>query len=539
MLKIPFAAWHVAAAIAWSVATTAQEPGLRLFSPTQGGFTQIVDGQGTIVRQWSGTGTLVVHMEEDGGIIRGMVEPNSGFPGTTGRLQRRDVLDNVTWDMVVSNPDRLMHHDIFTLPNGNVLVMVVDWLARADAIAAGRDPTKLTAPGWLPESILEIEQTGPTTGQVVWEWHVMDHLVQDFDPLLPNFGNVADHPELVDINYPPVVLSLTGDWNHCNGIDYDPVNDWIIISSREQDECWLIDHSTTTTEAAGHTGGARGRGGDLLWRWGNPECYGRGTAADRALFRQHDPRFIPQGFPGAGNITIFNNQALPQQSTVIEIELPVDASGAPFVDPVSGVFGPAAPVWTYTAPGFYSAFVSSAQRLRNGNTLICSGAQSELLEVTSAGQTVWSHTDPGNTFTFQVDAIERRIWSDNDELSAASGGSVTFTHQCDSVRAGNFYFLLGSLSGTSPGTPLPGGAILPLNTDGLLLGMLTFPNFAVFIDTFGVVDSLGRARSAITVPPNLLVPALVGAEMSLCHILIDSVGDIAEISNVETVRIAP
>src|SRR5690606_7687680 len=151
----------------------------------------------------------------------------------------------------------------------------------------------------------------------------------------------------------------------------------------------LIDHSTTSAEAAGHTGGARGRGGDLLWRWGNPEAYGRGTPLDQQFVGQHDPRFVPPGYPGAGNLTVFNNQYLSNQSAVFELELPVDAQGMPFIDAGSNVYGPAGPTWMFTEPGFFSSFVSGSGRLPNGNTLICGGAISKLLEVTPAGQKVW------------------------------------------------------------------------------------------------------------------------------------------------------
>jgi hypothetical protein len=256
------------------------EPGLRLFTTTAANEVQLVDGNGVTVHSWPGPDNIAVHLTAEGDLLRGVIDPNSSFPGTTGRLQKLDIEGNITWDLLVNNSQRLMHHDIEPLPNGNVLLMVVDNMTQADAIAQGRDPALLPAPNWLPESILEVQQTGPTTGQVVWEWHIRDHLIQDSDPSKPSYGVIADHPELMNVNYPPTVLTI-GDWNHANGIDYDPINDWIAISSREQNEILLIDHSTTSLEAAGHTGGVRGRGGDFLWRWGNPEAYGRGTAADR------------------------------------------------------------------------------------------------------------------------------------------------------------------------------------------------------------------------------------------------------------------
>lgn len=514
------------------------EPGLRLFAPVAANEVQLVDGQGTVVHTWPGFDNISVHLTEDGSLLRGVVDPAFGFPGTTGRLQKLDIDGNITWDFVVSSAQRLMHHDIEPLPNGNVLLMVADVLPAAEAVSSGRDPALLPSAEWLPEAILEIQQTGPTTGQVVWEWHIQDHVVQDFDVAKSNFAVVANHPELVDINYPPVALPF-GDWNHANGIDYDPINDWIIISARSQDEVWLVDHSTTTVESAGHVGGARGRGGDLLWRWGNPEAYGRGTPLDRQLFRQHDPRFVPPTFPGAGHITVFNNKYLIDQSAVFEIELPLDGQGMPFIDPVANVFGPAAPAWVFTEPGFFSFFVSSAQRLASGNTLICSGAQSRLFEVDTSGQTVWSYQHPGTDVIFHAHSVDRRLWASSDEVSVVNGGRVEFRHIVDSERAGDFYYLLGSLTGTLPGIPLPGGLHLPLNEDVLLVGMLGYPNFGVFEDTFGMVDAQGRASSAIDIPSGLLVPALVGLEMNLVHALFGGTGFVAEVSNLVTVVINP
>ena len=512
------------------------EPGLRLFAPVAMNEVQLIDGQGTVVHSWPGFNNISVHMTEDGSLLRGVVEPNIGFPGTTGRLQKLDIDGTITWDLLVSNTERLMHHDIEPLPNGNVLLMVADVFPASNAIDNGRDPALLPSLEWLPESILEIQQTGPTTGQVVWEWHANDHLIQDFDSTKSNFGVVADHPELLNINYPLVALAF-GDWNHANGIDYDPINDWIVISARSQDEVWLIDHSTTTAEAAGHVGGARGRGGDLLWRWGNPEAYDRGTAVDRQLFQQHDPRFIPPTYPGAGHITIFNNKQLIDQSAVIEIELPVDAQGMPFIEPVSNVFGPAAPVWSFMEPGFYSAFVSGAQRLPSGNTLICSGAQSRLFEVDASGQTVWSYQSPGTDVFFHAHSVERRLWASTADVSVANGGRIDFTHLLDSERSGDFYYLLGSLTGTLPGIPLPGGVHLPLNEDVLLIGMLVYPNIGVFEDTLGMVDPQGRAASAIDIQSGLLLPALIGLEMDLVHAIVDGTGYVVEVSNVVTVTI--
>ena len=71
---------------------------------------------------------------------------------------------------------------------------------REEAIAAGRKK-ELVSKYILPDSLLEIKPTGKTTGEVVWEWHLWDHLIQDHDSTKANFGDVAAHPELVDINF--------------------------------------------------------------------------------------------------------------------------------------------------------------------------------------------------------------------------------------------------------------------------------------------------------------------------------------------------
>ena len=72
---------------------------------------------------------------------------------------------------------------------------------------------------------------------------------------------------------------------HTNSIDYNEEFDQILISVCNFNEIWVIDHSTTTAEAAGHTGGNSGKGGDLLYRWGNPAAYRAGTTSDQKLFK--------------------------------------------------------------------------------------------------------------------------------------------------------------------------------------------------------------------------------------------------------------
>jgi hypothetical protein len=536
-MRCPTTLVHALATLSLAPATVAQAPGLRLFQAVNNQATRLVDTNGTIVKAWPTTTAVTAHLAPDGTLVRGVNAPGAGANGATGRIQRLAFDGTVLWDHLVAGPAHLAHHDLEVLPNGNVLLIAWDLDTAADAIAAGRDPALLTGTTWRPDAILEIQPTGPTTGAVVWEWHVMDHVVQDFDPSKGNHGVVANHPELLDLNYPPLVVG-NGDWNHLNGIDYDPIHDLIVISARAQSEIYVIDHATTTAEAAGHTGGRHGKGGDFLWRWGNPAAYRAGTAAHQQLTHQHDPRFVRPGRPGAGNLTVFDNEHLANQSAVLELVLPRDPSGRFVLDPQTGRFGPQAPHWLFTEPGFFAAFVSSAERLPNGNTLICSGTQFRLFEVTSAGQTVWSHVDPSQQFVFQADYVERAMWSGSAGLPLG-GGALHFDHLTGSTHAGQWCLLLGSFAGTQPGTTLPGGVHLPLNFDFLTAAMAGSFNSGLFQNTLTALDGSGGGHAAIAVPPGFVPAGLLGATMDFAHAVFDTTLLAVRASNVHRVTIVP
>jgi hypothetical protein len=85
----------------------------------------------------------------------------------------------------------------------------------------------------------------------VWEWKSVDHIVQDTDPKIANFGKVAESPGRININY---AQSLSGMVMHANGLVYDPVNDLIYVSIYQFSEVWAIDHSITRTEASKESG---------------------------------------------------------------------------------------------------------------------------------------------------------------------------------------------------------------------------------------------------------------------------------------------
>jgi hypothetical protein len=187
----------------------------------------------------------------------------------------------------------------------------------------------------------------------------------------------------------------TGDFMHTNAVAYWPREDLILLSSPHLCEIFVIDHGTTTAEAAGSTGGRRGHGGDLLWRFGNPQNYGMGTEADRHCFYQHDPSFLQSG--NDMHVLFFNNgmKRKPKEFSVVEeIALPFDPAKG-FARDAQKPFGPTAPLWSYSDPEkFCSQFISGAQRLPNGDTLICEGKAGRVFEVTKEGTIVWEYLNP-------------------------------------------------------------------------------------------------------------------------------------------------
>lgn len=519
-------------------APTAQ-PGLRLFGPIQGTDTYLVDEAQQIVHTWTSTYTPGVscYLDNDGNLLRTIttVTAPAGLNGGGGGIQRIALDGTLLWDWRYEGPGFLQHHDIEVMPNDNILVIVWEDIPNSTAIDEGRDPSLLDTTPFRPDKIIEVRQTGPTTADIVWEWRVWDHLIQDFDPTKNNYGVVADNPGKIDLNYPPVVATA-GDFTHFNSVRYDPVYDRIVLSAREQDELWVIDHSTTTAEAAGSTGGNWGRGGDLLYRWGNPEAYDRGTPADQKLFGQHGPMVIPEGYPGAGNILVFNNQD-PTLTKVIEIVPPLDVNGA-FVLAPGAAYGPAAPIWSYGNPFFSSSFISNAERLPNGNTLICSGVQGRIFEVNNAGQLAAEYIT-GGQLVFQAHYYDRSLWLDQRELSISAGGVATFDLIAGTPRANHVYLLAGSTSGTTPGFSL-GAYHLPLNVDGYFFTTISAANIYPFGNTTGVLDSDGRMQATFTLPASVLPPEAAGYEFSHAALCIDpNTGGASWTSNAVTFTLVP
>jgi len=304
--------------------------GYTLFAPMTGTSAYLIDMRGSIVHRWQ----LPSHPAEYGYLL------DNGhllIGGRTGKSPlsfggRGGVIMELDWDGSVlwEYAEDSLHHDFCRISDGNTMVL-----------------------GWEPvpaEMVQHIKGGRPGTEhargiwcdsycegrpdrRVVWEWHGYEHLDLETDVICP--------------------LHRREEWTHANTCEVLPDGN-LLTSFRLLDTVAIIDKQS----------------GRFRWKWGRDE-----------LGHQHDPNPLPNG-----NILIFDNgwhilQPPPgPRSRVIEVNPQTDAI-----------------VWTYeTQPGweFFSSFISGAQRLPNGNTLICEGMTGRLFEITSDGEIVWQYTNP-------------------------------------------------------------------------------------------------------------------------------------------------
>lgn len=395
----------------------------------------LLDNTGSIVYTWTheATNGYSVYLLENGNLLRtaqvgsDVIYPDGAGP-IQGIIEEVDPNGNVIWSYQLSDSIYCTHHDHKPLPNGNVIAVSFELKTKEEMIAVGVDTMLLAGGGWggggnhlLSEMIFELQpdRTGGGNHQIVWEWHMWDHIIP---------GDQAPaHPELFSGS---MGSSFSGQWVHLNGIDYCPRRDLILFTSRLFSEVYIIDHSTTTAQAATHSGGNHGKGGDLLYRWGRPSNYCEtqtrldtttdwrdNIVIDTVRYHPNDwvqvlhcCTFIPEGYPGGGNILFFHNNSnfgageTSVISQVIELAPPVNADGT-FITPAPGEpFGPMEPTWMYApSDSFHSPAMSSALRMANGNTVVheaypsyggtmsfSGSTNSRIREVTPAGEMIWS-----------------------------------------------------------------------------------------------------------------------------------------------------
>jgi len=399
--------------------------GFALYNAQGDNTTYLIDESLNIAHTWtmSTECNYTVLLKDNGNLVRGTKNnPQTGGTSnslngaaSSGRVQEIDPLGNVVMDFIYSSPDYLSHHDI-CLIGDNVLLTAWEVKTAAEINALGGNAT---SDKW-PTHFVEVANDGNGGGQIVWEWHIWDHLIQDTDPSKPNYGIISENPQLIDINM------ITGgggpggggggpgggggDWFHVNGVDYNEDLDQIAFSSRFASEIYIIDHSTTTAEAASHSGGNSGMGGDILYRWGNPSNYNM-PGPQIIPGAVHDVRWITDdGRPNGGFLQIFNNIGVSNnQSSVDGIDAPVDPNNPYNYYRANGqAFGPSSYstryVCAYSAPG-----QSASDRMYNGNIFVnASGGQGGagvMYEVDQNGTIVWGpyNADSQKAFRYECE----------------------------------------------------------------------------------------------------------------------------------------
>jgi len=371
--------------------------GYTLFSPLSSNTSYLINNCGEVVNKWlcDDTPYYTGYLMPNGNLIRygGFVTSNAEY------IEMRDWDNNVLWKWTPGANYQYIHSDLAILPNGNFLLIREERVTPTEWINMGGNPNLLSNSYHALESIVEVQPSGATGVNIVWEWKIKDHIIQDFDATKNNFGVIADHPELWNINNPNTVGFGT-DKMHFNGVDYNVAKDEIVLSCFSCSEIFILDHSTSTTQAAGHIGGNSGNGGDFLYRYGNPQNYDKGTAADRVFFGQHNSDWINPGLPQAGKITVFDNgngRPAGAWSRVVILDPPTDANGNYMMN-ANGTYLPASFdfEWSGSVNGttFYSTFMSGVNMQPNGNLTICEASRGRFFEIDPAGNIVWHYQNP-------------------------------------------------------------------------------------------------------------------------------------------------
>jgi hypothetical protein len=304
------------------------------------------------------------------------------IPLAGGRIQIINWDGEVTWDYTYSSSEYIPHHD-------------------GEPIYRTNDPKEkptvmlVCATAW-GDKLVEIRPTGKTTGEIIWEWKASDHTCQ---------SDCIDKSALLDTSKGGTEgggFNNTSDVMHTNNVSYNRTLDQLVLSLKGYYEMIIIDHSTTTEQAKGSTGGRYGKGGDILYRWGNPANYG--VSGSVQFKGQHHCCWVPDTMPGtnlvipgAGNFLAVDND----NRRVIEIENPAKTSGV-YQRNYSQAFGPASPLWSYK-PSSLAGNEGSIQKMPNGNYIICTGGismgsfgktklgsrGSNIYEVDAAGTVLW------------------------------------------------------------------------------------------------------------------------------------------------------
>ncbi len=380
--------------------------GYTVLSPMGFDTTYLIDPCGNAIKKWPSVhkNAMFAAITTKGTLVKSALDPNTSHfvgGGASGILLEYDWDGKLIWEYKISDSTQRLHHDLEVLPNGNILGVAWEIKGYKECVQAGGDPEKVPSEGLWFTVVYEIQPVYPESANIVWEWHAWDHLVQDIDKSVDNFGTVSSSFRRMDIN--KGISKGKGrrkgkqDWAHVNGIHYNEALDHIALSAPKFNEIWIIDHSTTTSEAASSSGGKRGKGGDLLWRWGNPASYNSGNSKEQELFFQHNCEWVEEGTRFKDQISVFSNRDTDDTIKVSKVKI-IDAAfdKAKNEYPLAnGKFLPSEASYTYQlADSLNSPRISGVQVLPNDNLLICSGSNGHIIEIDREENVRWQYVVP-------------------------------------------------------------------------------------------------------------------------------------------------
>jgi len=404
--------------------------------------TYLINNCGEILNKWTGISQTDNHTKflENGNML--YIFDNSVF--------------EVDWDGNIINQvthgqdDLLLEYEIELLPDGNYLCVSRRDMSQLDFQNLGYD-----VPNTFPTRIDGVVELDRNTGQVVWEWNIRDHVIQERDPSAPNYGLIAQNPGLLNMD-----AISTYDWQTTesfmiNSMDYNAERDEIIVSVRKMCEVVIIDHSTTAAEAMGHSGGRHGKGGDVIYRWGNPANYGAGVPAnydfgqeaenDQRLYYQHNPHWIDHG-EHKGKIMIYSNglnrpaQTFDSRYSNIPVISPEYDADDLYVLTPGQAYGPEEPDVEFKGNNplgvFYSGYTSGASFLPNGNLYITEGSKGRISEITPEGERVFEYEIFDHDYIFRSEkyAKDHPAFEGRDLDNIATLGTVenpSSDYQCE------------------------------------------------------------------------------------------------------------
>jgi hypothetical protein len=254
---------------------------------------------------------------------------------------------DLDWDGKVLSKyeDPYMHHDCVRLPNGHTLYLAWEPVPQAlqKKIRGGMIDTEFPGHTMFNDYLVEIDGQG----KVVWKWHANDHLDPDIDIIGPVYRRE--------------------EWLHGNALAALPDGN-ILLTSRVTDDLLTIDRKS----------------GQILSRWGSTSYLDKKTGrieyhhGREILGGPHGGDVIAPDCPGAGHLICLDNGVYKFVSRAVEIDR---TSNKLVWDSLPQII----------ARKPFSDFLGNAQRLPNGNTLICDGSNARFYQQTPQGELVWEY----------------------------------------------------------------------------------------------------------------------------------------------------